>query len=41
VLDEAELRELAQHPRDRRGADLQQSGQLVGRGGAVARLEGV
>ena len=41
VLDEPEVRELAQHPRDGGGADLEQRGE-AGRGrGAVAGLEGV
>ena len=41
VLDEPELRELAQHPRDRGGADLEQGREAGRRGGAVARLERV
>ena len=41
VLDEAERRELAQHPRDRRGADLEQRGEVGRRGRAVAGLERV
>ncbi len=41
VLDEAQLGELAQHPRDRGGAHLEQRGQLGGRGGAVAGFERV
>ena len=41
VLDEAQSGQLAQHPRDGGGADLEQRGE-VGRGrGAVAGLEGV
>ena len=41
VLDEAEGRELAQHPRDGGGADLEQGREVGRRGGAVARLERV
>ena len=41
VLDEAERGELAQHPRDRGGADLEQRRELGRRGGAVAGLERV
>ena len=41
VLDEAERRELAQHPRDGGGADLEQRCEVGGRCGAVAGLERV
>ena len=40
VLDEPERRELAQHPRDGRGADLEEGRKVGGRGGAVAGFEG-
>jgi hypothetical protein len=41
VLDEAERRKLPQHPGDRSGADLEQRGEVGGRGCAVAGFERV
>jgi hypothetical protein len=41
VLDESEVRELAQHPRDGGGANLEQGREVGGRRSAVTRLERV